>query len=90
MRRKETKMAIQPDINSPETVLRRIDVIVDELLALRASVRNLIDSRPTKAEATNDPESVLDIVRDAPGHQLFQSADDVKQYLRTERSAWDN
>jgi len=83
-------MAIQPDINSPETVLRRIDVIVDELLALRASVRNLIDSRPTKAESTNGAESVLDIVREAPGHQIFQSADDVKQYLSTERSAWDN
>lgn len=83
-------MAIQPDMNSPETVLHRIDVIVNELLALRASVRSLIGDRPTKAESTNGAESILDVVREAPGHQLFQSADDVKQYLSTERSAWDN
>lgn len=83
-------MTIQPDMNSPETVLRRIDAIVDELLALRISVRNMIGDLPTQVEAENEASSVLDIVLDAPGHRIFQSAEDVRQYLNTERATWDN
>ena len=83
-------MAIQPDLNSPEMVLHRIDTIVEELLALRTTVRNMISDRSTKAESANEAASILDIVREAPGHRVFQSAEDVKQYLSTERTIWDS
>lgn len=83
-------MAMQPDLNSPEMVLQRIDAIVEELLALRTTVRNMISDRSTKAESANEAASILDIVRDAPGHRVFQSAEDVRQYLNIERATWDN
>lgn len=83
-------MAMQSDINSPEMVLRRIDAIVEELLALRITVRNLISDRPATVESTNEAASILDIVQEAPGHRIFQSAEDVKQYLNIERATWDN
>lgn len=81
-------MTIQHDINSPETVLRRIDAIVEELLALRITVRNMIGDHPAIVEPTNEATSILDIVQEAPGHRVFQSAEDVKQYLNIERATW--
>ena len=83
-------MTIQPDVNSPETVLRRIDAILDELLALRESMRGLLSVRAADATPESQAPSVLDIVQEAPGHRVFQSAEDVTRYLREERAAWDS
>lgn len=33
--------------------------------------------------------SVLEVLADAPGHLLFQSAEEVDTYLRAERDAWE-
>ena len=83
-------MKIQPDVNSPETVLRRIDAILDEVLALRESVRGLLIVRAADAPPESQAPSVLDIVQEAPGHRVFQAAEDVTRYLREERAAWDS
>ena len=32
--------------------------------------------------------SVLDIIKDSPGQRLFKSADDVEEYLKSERASW--
>jgi hypothetical protein len=31
-----------------------------------------------------------DILAEAPGHQLFQTAEEVDAYIREERDSWDN
>ena len=80
-------MTIQPDVNSPETVLRRIDAIMDELLALRESVRGMVIVRAADAAAISQTPSVLDIVQEALGHRVFQAAEEVTRYLREVRAA---
>jgi hypothetical protein len=41
-------------------------------------------------EPSSDPQrSAVDILAEAPGHRLFNSADEVDSYVRTERGAWD-
>lgn len=32
---------------------------------------------------------VIDILRSLPGHRLFQSAEEVDDYLRVERESWE-
>lgn len=76
---------------SAETVLRQLDAILDELLLLRESVRMMAKSRvDVDNESTTSAPSILDIVREAPGHRLFHTAEDVTSYLREERTAWDS
>jgi hypothetical protein len=42
------------------------------------------------SESSADPQrSAVDILAEAPGHRLFNSADEVDSYLRTERVEWD-
>ena len=42
------------------------------------------------SEPTSDSRrSAVDILAEAPGHRLFNSADEVDSYLRTERDEWD-
>jgi len=83
-------MTMQSDVNSPETVLRRIDAILDELLALRESVRRMLIVRAADAAPVSQAPSVLDIVQEAAGQRVFQAAEDVTHYLREERTAWDS
>jgi hypothetical protein len=33
--------------------------------------------------------SILDVLAEAPGHVLFQTAEDVDAYLREERDSWE-
>lgn len=35
------------------------------------------------------PRHVIDIVKDLPGHRIFQTADEVDAYIREERDSWD-
>ena len=70
--------------------MRRIDAILDELLALRESVRGLLSVRAADAAAESQAPSALDIVQEAPGHRVFQAAEDVTRYLHEEPAAWDS
>jgi len=83
-------MTLQTHTDAPETVLQRIDSILDELLALRESVEQLLSAQEAKGEADSEAPSVLDIVRSGTGHREFHSAGDVAQYLREERTGWDS
>ena len=33
--------------------------------------------------------SVVDILAEAPGHRLFKTAEDVREYLAEEKAAWE-
>jgi hypothetical protein len=78
---KELTMTPNTDVNSPEAMLRQIDLILEEMLALREILRKMVNTQAP---------SVLDIVREAPGHRVFQSAEEVTRYLREARDAWDS
>lgn len=43
---------------------------------------------PAEGEASY--QSAVDILNALPGHQLFQTAEEVEQYLREERASWDD
>jgi len=32
---------------------------------------------------------IIDLIKDLPGHQLFQTAEAVDEYLRQERDSWE-
>jgi len=42
------------------------------------------------AEGDADYQSAVDILNALPGHQLFQTAEEVEQYLQEERASWDD
>ena len=35
------------------------------------------------------PQSILDIVADAPAHRLYRTPGEVDEYVRAERESWD-
>lgn len=61
-------------------------IVVDPTLHTGASVEVLI----LMSEEQEEPrKSVLDVLNGAPGHVLFNSAEEVQRYLREERESWD-
>jgi hypothetical protein len=42
------------------------------------------------ASSATARRSAVDILAEAPGHRLFKTAEDVDDYLRKEREAWDH
>ena len=59
--------------------------IVDSELPVGEAV-DVVVKHPTKPA----PRSAVDILDEAPGHLLFESAEDVDSYLREERASWSN
>jgi hypothetical protein len=41
-------------------------------------------------ESSTASRSALDILAQTPKHRLFKSADEVDQYIRSERDQWDS
>ena len=81
-------MKLRTDHSTAETVLHKIDGMVDELVMLRRLVQTLL-SMPAPAPEDDLP-SVLDVIEGASGHRVFHNASEVTQYLREERAAWDS
>lgn len=50
-----------------------------------------ISIKPAAGLAPRRPRKrpAIEILREAPGHQLFQTAEDVDAYIREERDSWD-
>ncbi len=43
------------------------------------------------SDEVHEPQlSMIDVLNSAPGHQLFQTAEEVNQYLREERDSWED
>ena len=61
--------------------------VVDAALPAGASVDVFVVLTQARPDAPRP--SVLDVLANAPGHALFQTADDVDEYVRGERDAWE-
>jgi hypothetical protein len=48
-----------------------------------------VESDRAATPATMSNVHMIDLIKDLPGHRLFQSAEAVDDYLRQERDAWD-
>jgi hypothetical protein len=48
-----------------------------------------VSIEPEEAPTGPEPQHVIDIVENLPGHRLFKTADEVDAYLREERDSWD-
>ena len=40
-------------------------------------------------ESHERPRSVMEILNSAPGHRLFKTVEEVREYLEEERASWD-
>lgn len=65
-----------------------------ELLSIIAHHLALRSAKPSRGNGVKSKQkrrrSVVDILADAPGHRLFETAANVHLYLAEERRAWDN
>lgn len=59
--------------------------IVDHALTEGETVNVIVRPQPVASRP-----SAVDILNAAPGHRVFKTAQDVKTYLRAERSSWEN
>ena len=60
-----------------------------ELLALGALHDRFLARAPRQPPRTNmTRRSVVDVLAEAPGHLVFQNADEVDVYISSERDAW--
>lgn len=51
-----------------------------------------IEPEPEAGIGANPPDDkipMIDLMDEAPGQQLFKTADEVDEYLRQERDSWD-
>ena len=91
-------MTVQSNYRSPSSVLQHTDKISAELQMLRQAVQALIAGKRQEAEAllpnletdsmVKPRRSLLDIIAEAPGHQIFDSAESVDKYIAEERATW--
>ena len=63
----------------------KVEVISTELIS-GDTVEVIILS---KEQLRGKRRSATDILSEAPGHRLFQSAEEVDAYIKKEREAWD-
>lgn len=61
----------------------------DRLRIARWLLDTVIESRGIK-QSPIASRSILDILADAPGHLVFETAEDVDAYISAERDAWQN
>jgi hypothetical protein len=65
-----------------------------ELLSIIAQHLALRSPKPSRSNGAKSKQkrrrSVIDILGDAPGHRLFETAADVDLYLAEERRTWDS
>lgn len=64
----------------------KIEISTPELIPGRHAivVVKIEDDEPT------EHRHVIDILKALPGHQLFQSAEEVDAYMREERDSWES
>lgn len=68
-----------------------IEVSVPELQpGQHVSITIEPDSVSSAAQAPADTIHIIDLIKHLPGNRLFKSAEEVDEYLRQERDAWDS
>lgn len=71
--------------------LKLVESLVQAIAALSPAEQNLVRSRllhPSDSDAPKQP--AIDILTSATGQQLFQTPEEVDQYIREERASWDS
>jgi len=82
--------------NNTSINMQLIESLIQAIYALSPAEQIIVRSRllthlPTPTEETNPSKrSVIDILNESPGQQLFQTAEEVDRYLQQERSSWDS
>ena len=75
------------DIAMPELAPgQRVSITIEPEPAASAN------ATPAAGAKVYTPEGaipMIDIIRQAPGQQLFKTADEVDEYIRRERESWD-
>ena len=76
-------------MNSATINFQLVESLIQAIYALSPAEQNLVRSR--LLSTTPQPkQSIIDLLNEAPGQQLFQTPEEVDQYLQEERSSWDN
>jgi len=76
-------------MNTTTINFQLVESLIQAIHALSPAEQNLVRSR--LLSTTQQPkQSIIDLLNESPGQQLFQTPEEVDQYLQEERSSWDN
>ncbi|MFB2833638.1 hypothetical protein [Floridanema evergladense] len=67
-----------------------VESLIQAIQALSPAEQILVRSRLLSNLPTPPKQSVIDILKQSPGQQLFQTPEEVDRYLQQERSSWDS
>lgn len=75
--------------------IQLIDNLIQVIRSLSSEEQIVLKSKLLSISETPESEnipkqSVIDILNEAPGQQLFKTAEEVDRYLQQERASWDN
>jgi hypothetical protein len=82
--------------NNTNVNIQLVESLIQAIYALSPAEQIIVRSRllthfPTPTEQTAPSKrSVIDILNESPGQQLFQTPEEVDRYLQQERSSWDS
>jgi len=76
-------------MNSTTINFQLVESLIQAIHALSPAEQNLVRSR-LLSTAQQPKQSIIDLLNEAPRQQLFQTPEEVDQYLQEERSSWDN
>ena len=76
-------------MNSTIINFQLVESLIQAIYALSPAEQNLVRSR-LLSTTPQTKQSIVDLLNEAPGQQLFQTPAEVDQYLQEERSSWDN
>jgi hypothetical protein len=69
--------------------IQLVESLIQAIQALSPAEQNLVRSRLFPVTTQHSKQSIIDILNEAPGQQLFQTPEEVDQYLQQERASWD-
>ncbi len=82
--------------NNTNVNMQLVESLIQAIYALSPAEQIIVRSRllthlpkPTE-ETTPSKRSVIDILNESPGKQLFQTPEEVDRYLQQERSSWES
>lgn len=76
-------------MNTTTINFQLVESLIQAIHALSPAEQNLVRSR-LLSTAQQPKQSIIDLLNEAPRQQLFQTPEEVDQYLQEERSSWDN
>lgn len=88
-------MAAQSIQGSLDTVMQRIDAMINELTELRRTIETLgqqvnLSSDANGTQKEPKKRSALEILAQEPTFSMFKSAQEVDEYIAEERASWDD